>query len=164
MTKPFGDVCLGVATEGFRTRAALVRRVRKRFAFIAGLADLQSNRDLPPDFDDLITGKPEEIRHVGSVALHSDKYRFLPMRQPFSVGAGRHGLMTYIVGNVSKIDRTAARLELLEHVRHIGPLHESVANDNTPEASTYLCERNALVIGYPWNRFGDSGQRDDVLM
>src|SRR5207253_5496404 len=87
----------------------------------SGLLD----RNLPPDFDDLIVGKAEEIADMGGIALHRDKKPLLPGRQALSVAAAHHRFMTHVISDISEIYRADERFAGHEKLGDVGTLHEA---------------------------------------
>src|ERR1700688_366167 len=81
------------------------------------LADL--DRDLPPDLDDLIGGKAEEVADVSGVALHDGVDPLLPDGHAHAILTGNHGLAAHIIGHVVEVDRATKRLAGGEQFRNM---------------------------------------------
>src|ERR1700732_4122829 len=58
------------------------------------------DRDLPPDLDDLVGGKTEEVADMDGVALHDGEEPLLPGGYSVAVLAGNHRLVTDVIGHV----------------------------------------------------------------
>jgi hypothetical protein len=67
------------------------------------------DRNLPPNLNDLITGKAKEIADMDSVALHDGEELLLPGWQAFAVLAADDGLVTHVISHVAEIDRAPQR-------------------------------------------------------
>src|SRR5437763_15213903 len=91
------------------------------------------DRNLPTDFDDLIVGKTEEIADLGGIAFHRHQKPLLPARQALAVTTPDHRLVTHIIGNISKIYRSAQRLAGPLQVWHVRTYHEASPRFRAPD-------------------------------
>src|SRR6185312_1741952 len=110
------------------------------------------DRDLPPDLDDLIVGKAEEVADMDGVALHHGKQPFLASRQAPAVLAADHRLMADIVGDIVEIDIAAERLASSEQFGNMRTLHQAEACFRAPEIRGELLDGHPVARGDPWDR------------
>lgn len=105
-----------------RKQSAGLRRSGCEFLVQSRRTGYRSDRNLPPDLDDLIVRQAEEVADVDGVALHDGEEPLLPCRQAPAVLAADHRLMTDVVGDIVEIDRAAQRSTGGEQFRDMRPL------------------------------------------
>src|SRR5882724_746945 len=111
-----------------------------------------SDRNLPPDLDDLIAGQAEEIAHVLGIAFHDGKEPLLPAGQALVVLAADHGFMADIIGHVRKIHRASQRFAGGEELGDMRTLHETETRFGTPKIRGDLNDRKPIAGSNPRDR------------
>jgi hypothetical protein len=109
----WGETLPGVSKQKPDATQLIKNRIAGKPSRNPGLfVQIELNGNLPPDFNHRIRGQPEIFAQMRGVALHHYKTRRHPFRQTFAVVAGENGLVTNIIGDVRKIDATAAGMGL----------------------------------------------------
>jgi len=122
------------------------------------------NGNLAPDLDQRIRGHPEIIAQMHGIALHHRKTRRDPLRQSFAILAGENGFVTYIIGDVRKVDAAATLMGLTEQRWNIRMLHESITGRRSPELRGDFRHRETPGVLDPRNRLGVNREHEKTLV